>query len=179
MQAVILDRDGVINHDSPDYIKSPDEWQAIDGSLEAIARLTKADIKVFIASNQSGLAYGLFDYHTLYAMHKKLHDQAEALGGRVNGFFFCPFLTGPCRKPNPGLLLDIANRSHIDLETTPFIGDAMRDIEAAMAVNAIPVLVLTGKGASTYKSGEVPAHVQVHNNLYDAVDYLLKQHTNH
>ena len=177
MQAVILDRDGVINHDSPDYIKSPEEWHAIDGSLEAIARLTKAKVKVFIASNQSGLAYGLFDYPTLYAMHKKLHDQVEALGGRINGFFFCPFLTGPCRKPNPGLLVDIANRAHIDLETTPFIGDAMRDIEAAIAVDAIPMLVLTGKGASTYNSGEVPEHVQVHENLYHAVDTLLKEFT--
>lgn len=176
MQAVILDRDGVINHDSPDYIKSPEEWHAIDGSLEAIARLTQAGIKVFIASNQSGLAYGLFDYDALYAMHKKLQTQAEALGGYINGFFFCPFLTGPCRKPNPGLLLDIANRSHIDLKTTPFIGDAMRDIEAAIAVDAIPVLVLTGKGTSTYKSGEIPEHVHVYNDLYEAVDKLLKEY---
>ena len=176
MEAVILDRDGVINHDSPDYIKSPDEWHAIDGSLEAIARLTKAGIKVFIASNQSGLAYGLFDYNTLYAMHKKLQTQVESLGGRVSGFFFCPFLTGPCRKPNPGLLVDIASRTHINLQTTPFIGDAMRDLEAAIAVDAIPMLVLTGKGASTYNSGEVPAHVQIHDNLYDAVDSLLKEH---
>lgn len=174
MEAVILDRDGVINHDSPDYIKSPDEWQAIDGSLEAIARLTKAGIKVFIASNQSGLAYGLFDYDTLYLMHKKLQSHVEALGGRVNGFFFCPFLTGPDRKPSPGLLIDIANRAHIDLQTTPFIGDAMRDLEAAIAVDAIPILVLTGKGASTYNSGEVPNHVQVHSDLYEAVDSLLK-----
>ncbi len=177
MEAVILDRDGVINHDSPDYIKSEDEWHAIEGSLEAIARLTKAGIKVFIASNQSGLAYGLFDYNTLYAMHKKLLHEAESLGGCVNGFFFCPFLTGPCRKPNPGLLVDIANRAHINLETTPFIGDAMRDLEAAIAVNAIPVLVKTGKGTSTFNSGEVPSHVQVHADLYTAVDSLLKQHT--
>ena len=104
MQAVILDRDGVINHDIPDYEKSPEEWHAIDGSLEAIARLTKAGIKVFIASNQSGIAYGLFDYDTLYAMHKKLLSETESLGGRVSGFFFCPFLTGPCRKPHPGWL---------------------------------------------------------------------------
>lgn len=178
MQAVILDRDGVINHDSPDYIKSPEEWHAIDGSLEAIARLTKAGVKVFIASNQSGLAYGLFDYHTLYAMHKKLQSQTEALGGHISGFFFCPFLTGPDRKPNPGLLVDIANRSNIDIRTTPFIGDAMRDLEAAIAVDAIPILVLTGKGASTFKSGEVPNHVKVHNDLYEAVDMLLK-HNKH
>lgn len=179
MDAVILDRDGVVNHENQDYVKSPEECYAIDGSLEAIARLTKAGKKVFIASNQSGLAYGLFDYNTLYAMHKKLQNQAQALGGRINGFFFCPFLTGPCRKPNPGLLVDIANRAHIDLQTTPFIGDAMRDLEAAMAVDAIPILVLTGKGFSTYKSGEVPNHVQVHKNLYEAVDSLLQQKANY
>jgi D-glycero-D-manno-heptose 1,7-bisphosphate phosphatase len=176
MEAVILDRDGVINHDSPDYIKSPQEWHAIDGSLEAIARLTKAGLKVFIASNQSGIAYGLFDYDTLYAMHRKLLHETQMLGGQVNGFFFCPFLTGPCRKPNPGLLIDIANRAHINLEVTPFIGDAMRDLEAAIAVDAIPVLVRTGKGTSTLNSGEVPDNVQVYSDLYDAVDCLLKQH---
>ena len=176
MQAVILDRDGVINHDSPDHIKSPQEWQAIDGSLEAIARLSKAGIKIFIASNQSGLAYGLFDYDTLYAMHKKLLQETEALGGHISGFFFCPFLSGPERKPNPGLLIDIARRAHVDLASTPFIGDAMRDLEAAMAANAIPVLVRTGKGASTHNSGEVPRHVRVYEDLYAAVDSLLKQH---
>ena len=175
MEAVILDRDGVINHDSPDYIKCPDEWHAIDGSLEAIARLTKANIKVFIASNQSGIAYGMFGYSTLYAMHKKLLHEAEAFGGHINGFFFCPFLTGPCRKPNPGMLKDIASRAHIDLQSTPFIGDTMKDIEAATAINAIPILVRTGKGTSTYNSGEVPSAVKVYENLYEAVDSLLKE----
>lgn len=173
MEAVILDRDGVINHDSAAYIKSPEEWHAIDGSLEAIARLTQANIKVYIASNQSGIAYGFFDYDTLYAMHKKLLHQTEALGGKVDGFFFCPYLTGPCRKPNPGLLFDIAGRTHIDLTTTPFIGDTMRDLQAAIAANAIPILVRTGKGEDTYTSGDVPAHVQVFDSLYDAVDRLL------
>ena len=173
MEAVILDRDGVINHDSAAYIKSPEEWHAIDGSLEAIARLTQASIKVYIASNQSGIAYGFFDYDTLYAMHKKLVHQTETLGGKVDGFFFCPYLTGPCRKPNPGLLFDIAGRTHIDLYTTPFIGDTMRDLQAAIAANAIPILVRTGKGESTYNSGKVPAHVQVFASLYDAVDRLL------
>ena len=175
MQAVILDRDGVINHDRPDYIKSAQEWHAIDGSLEAIARLSKAGVKTFIASNQSGLAYGLFDYSALCAIHKKLLCETEALGGHISGFFFCPLLSGPERKPNPGLLIDIARRAHIDLAGTPFIGDAMRDLEAAMAANAIPILVRTGRGASTHNSGEVPRHVRVYENLYAAVDALLKQ----
>ncbi|MEM8844156.1 MAG: D-glycero-beta-D-manno-heptose 1,7-bisphosphate 7-phosphatase [Pseudomonadota bacterium] len=174
MEAIILDRDGVINHDSADYIKTPDEWYAIDGSLESIARLTKANIKVFIASNQSGLARGLFDYEMLFSMHKKLSHEVETLGGRVNGFFFCPYLSGPDRKPQPGLLKDIAARAHITLKGIPFIGDTMRDIEAALAVNAKPMLVLTGKGEVTFKSGEVPDNVEVYENLYEAVDNLLK-----
>ena len=173
MEAVILDRDGVINHDSAAYIKSPEEWRAIDGSLEAIAKLTQVNIKVYIASNQSGIAYGFFDYDTLYAMHKKLLRQVEALGGKVDGFFFCPYLSGPCRKPNPGLLFDIAGRTHINLHTTPFIGDTMRDLQAAIAANAIPILVRTGKGEATYTSGDVPTQVQVFANLYDAVNRLL------
>jgi D-glycero-D-manno-heptose 1,7-bisphosphate phosphatase len=175
VQAIILDRDGVINHDSADYIKSPEEWRAIDGSLEAIARLTRADVKTYIASNQSGLARGLFDYETLFAIHKKLSLEVETLGGRINGFFFCPYLSGPDRKPRPGLLKDIASRAHIKLKGTPFVGDTMRDIEAAMAVDAEPMLVLTGKGEVTYNSGEVPDHVNVYDDLYQAVDFILKE----
>lgn len=173
MDAVILDRDGVINHDSAKYIKSAEEWRAIDGSLEAIARLTQANIKIYIASNQSGIAYGFFGYDDLYAMHTKLLHQAEALGGKIDGFFFCPYLTGPCRKPNPGLLFDIAGRTHINLHTTPFIGDSMRDLQAAIAANAIPILVRTGNGEATFSSGKVPPHVQVFTNLHAAVDRLL------
>ncbi|MEM7304026.1 MAG: HAD-IIIA family hydrolase [Pseudomonadota bacterium] len=175
MQAIILDRDGVINHDSPDYIKSPEEWHAIDGSLEAVARLTMANVKTYIASNQSGLARGLFDYDTLFAIHKKLSHEVEAIGGRINGFFFCPYLSGADRKPQPGLLKDLANRVHLNLPGIPFIGDTMRDIEAAMAVEAKPILVRTGKGEVTFNSGEVPDHVDVYENLYQAVDALLKK----
>lgn len=174
MDAIIVDRDGVINHDSADFIKSPEEWLAIEGSLDAIARLTKADVKVFIASNQSGLARGLFNYDTLFAMHKKLTREVETLGGRINGFFFCPYLSGPDRKPQPGLLKDIASRAHVELKGIPFIGDTMRDIEAAIAVDAEPILVLTGKGEVTLNSGEVPDHVKVYEDLYDAAEHLLK-----
>ena len=173
MDAVILDRDGVVNHDSAAYIKSAQEWRAIDGSLEAIARLTQANIKIYIASNQSGIAYGFFGYDDLYAMHTKLLHQAEAIGGKIDGFFFCPYLTGPCRKPNPGLLFDIAGRTHINLHTTPFIGDSMRDLQAAIAANAIPILVRTGNGETTFSSGQVPPQVQVFANLHAAVDRLL------
>ena len=173
MDAVILDRDGVINHDSAAYIKSAQEWHAIDGSLEAIARLTQANIKIYIASNQAGIAYGFFGYDDLYSMHTKLIRQAEALGGKIDGFFFCPYLTGPCRKPNPGLLFDIAGRTHISLHETPFIGDSLRDLQAAIAANAIPILVRTGNGETTFSSGKVPPQVQVFDDLHAAVDRLL------
>lgn len=173
MEAIILDRDGVINHDSAEYVKSPEEWHAIDGSLEAIARLCQANIRVYVASNQSGLAYGLFDYDTLFAMHKKLVSELAVLGGKVDAFFFCPHLTGYDRKPSPGMLFDIAARTHINLATTPFVGDAMRDIEAANAANAIPMLVRTGKGEQTLASGEVPPEVKIFTNLFDVVDKLL------
>lgn len=173
MEAVILDRDGVINHDSSDYIKSPEEWHAIDGSLEAIAKLTQANIKTYIASNQSGLAYGLFNYDTLFAMHRKLTSELGTLGGKIDGFFFCPYLTGYYRKPQPGLLFDIAERAHVNLSNTVFIGDAMRDLEAAIAADAIPVLVRTGKGEITLASGEVPPQVKVFDDLSNAVDSLL------
>ncbi len=173
MEAVILDRDGVINHDSDAYIKSPEEWRAIDGSLEAIAKLTHANIKVYIASNQSGIAYGFFDYDTLHAMHRKLLHQAESLGGKIDGFFFCPYLTGPCRKPNPGMLFDIAARTHIRLETTPFIGDTLKDVHAAMAANAIPILVRTGKGELTIASKKLPSAIPIYRDLHEAVEAIL------
>ena len=107
-------------------------------------------------------------------MHKKLTREVETLGGRISGFFFCPYLSGPDRKPQPGLLKDIASRAHVELKGIPFIGDTMRDIEAAIAVDAEPILVLTGKGEVTLNSGEVPDHVKVYEDLYDVAEHLLK-----
>lgn len=173
LEAVILDRDGVINHDSNKYIKSAEEWQAIDGSLEAIARLTQRDIPVFIASNQSGIARGLFDYHDLNNMHKKLLAELAEYGGYINGFFFCPTLSGECRKPRPGLLHEIRARTQVNLESCVFIGDSLKDVEAALAVNAYPVLVRTGKGEMTVGSGELPTEVPVFTDLAEAVDWLI------
>lgn len=149
---VILDRDGVINHDSDDYIKSPDEWIPIPGSLEAIARLSHAGFRVTVATNQSGLARGLFTITTLNAIHQRLREQVEAEGGRIEMIAFCPH--GPddgcdCRKPRPGLLLEIAARFNVSLADVPFIGDSLRDIQAARAVGAQPWLVCSGKGEST------------------------------
>lgn len=151
MPLVILDRDGVINEDSDVYVKSPAEWAPIAGSLEAIARLNHAGFRVVVATNQSGVARGLFGMAELDAIHQKLHAGLARLGGQLDGIYFCPH--GPedgcsCRKPRPGLLREIAARHGVDLGGVPVIGDTLRDLEAAMAVGAMPILVRTGKGRS-------------------------------
>lgn len=146
---VIVDRDGVINQDSDDYIKSPDDWIPISGSLEAISRLKKAGYLVTIASNQSGLARGLYSVETLQQIHHKMERMLAVRGVSVDGIFYCPH--GPeancvCRKPKPGLLMQIAHQFDIDLSTTPFVGDSISDIQAAKMASALPVLVRTGNG---------------------------------
>jgi D-glycero-D-manno-heptose 1,7-bisphosphate phosphatase len=159
---VVLDRDGVINHDSDHYIKSLDEFVPIAGSLEAMGRLSHEGWRIFVATNQSGLARGLFDLQTLHAMHSKLQDLLEEMGGTIEAVFFCPH--GPetgclCRKPAPGLLHDIAHRVGGQLTNVPVIGDSHRDLAAAISVGARPILVKTGKGEKTlraHQSGEKP-----------------------
>ncbi len=175
-QLVILDRDGVINEDSDNYIKTPDEWIPIAGSLEAIARLNHAGYRVVIASNQSGLARGLFDINTLNAIHQKMFDALSKVGGHIDAVFFCPH--GPdddcqCRKPKPGLLLEIAERLDVDLDGAPVIGDSLRDLEAAADVGATPILVLTGKGKITQDKLTSFGPVPVYQDLAAAVDALL------
>jgi len=148
MQLVILDRDGVINYDSEALIKSPDEWIPIPGSLEAIARLCRADYKIIVATNQSGIGRGLFDIDTLNRTHARMLDHIQTKGGDIDAIFFCPHLPDDqcaCRKPKPGMLLDIANRLKITLNGVPVVGDALADLYAAKAVNAFPSLVLSGK----------------------------------
>lgn len=177
MKLVILDRDGVINEDSPDYIKSPAEWIPIPGSLEAIARLNHAGWRVVVISNQSGIARGLFDLNTLFAIHDKMQRQCAELGGRIDGVFFCPH--GPedgcdCRKPKPGLLKEAGRRLQVDLNEVPVIGDSLRDLEAAAAAGAQPILVKTGNGAKTAAS--LPAkfpNVRVFDNLAAASAALV------
>ncbi len=154
MKLVILDRDGVINHDSDAYIKSPDEWRPLPGSLEAIARLHREGYKVLVATNQSGVARGLLDMDTLGRIHAKMVDAVRAKGGELDGIFFCPH--GPddnchCRKPSPGLLEEIADRLKISLDGVYAVGDSERDVIAARAVAARPVLVRTGKGERTLR----------------------------
>ena len=175
MRAVIIDRDGVINHNRSDYVKQPSEWQAINGSLEAIARLSQAKFKVFIASNQAAIARGLFDHSDLHRIHRKMLHDLEALGGGVDGFFFSPVMQGPCRKPNPGMLLDIASRTGTTLAETPFIGDSLKDLHAAERAGAIPMLVRTGNGVETLAKTEMPSNVKVFDDLAAAVAHILQE----
>jgi len=179
MKLVILDRDGVINYDSEDYIKSVEEWQPIPGSLEAIARLNNAGISVAIATNQSAVARGLCDLDDINAIHQALRSRLSTVGGRVEVIAFChhgPSNHCDCRKPLPGLLREIRRRTGFPLDGTPIIGDSRRDLEAAIHVGARPILVRTGKGEST-ESGLPPTlkDVPVYDDLSAAVDALLEQ----
>jgi D-glycero-D-manno-heptose 1,7-bisphosphate phosphatase len=175
MKLVILDRDGTINHDSDAYIKSPEEWRPIKGSLEAIARLTQAGYRVIVATNQSGIARGLFDTRTLFAIHELLQRSAGQVGGRIDAFFFCPHAAEAgceCRKPQPGMLLEVARRFNVPLGETTMVGDARRDLDAAAAAGARPVLVLTGKGRKTQAAGDLPPGTQVFADLAAFAEHL-------
>ena len=177
MKLVILDRDGVINHDSDSYIKSPDEWRPIPGSLEAITRLNQAGYHVVLATNQSGVGRGLFEVSTLNAIHDKMHRALSQIGGRIDAIFFCPHAQEAgcnCRKPKAGLLEEIAKRFNVDLKGIPAVGDSLRDLTAFAAVGATPILVLTGKGEKTRKEGKLPHGTQVFANLAEAVQSIVK-----
>ena len=177
---VVLDRDGVINVDSDAFIKSPDEWVAIPGSLEAIARLNQAGYRVAIASNQSGIGRGLFDMAALNAMHEKMNRTAAAVGGRIDAVFFCPHTQEDeceCRKPKPGMLQQIVERFEIDPEETPMVGDSLRDLQAGAALGFHLHLVLTGKGRKTLAEGNLPPNTKVHDDLRTfALDFLAAHH---
>jgi D-glycero-D-manno-heptose 1,7-bisphosphate phosphatase len=177
---VVLDRDGVINVDSDAFIKSPDEWVAIPGSLEAIARLNQAGYRVAIASNQSGIGRGLFDMAALNAMHEKMNRAAAAVGGRIDAVFFCPHTQEDeceCRKPKPGMLQQIVERFEIDPADTPMVGDSLRDLQAGAALGFALHLVLTGKGRKTLAAGNLPPNTKVHDDLRTfALDFLAAHH---
>jgi D-glycero-D-manno-heptose 1,7-bisphosphate phosphatase len=177
MKLVILDRDGVINIDSVEYIKSPEEWKPIPGSLEAIARLNHAGYHVVVATNQSGIGRGLFEVAALNAIHDKMHKALAHAGGRIDAVFFCPHAQEAdckCRKPKPGLLEEIAHRFNTELDGVPCIGDSLRDLEAAAQVRAQPILVLTGKGQQTKAAGGLPSGVPIYANLDEAVKALVQ-----
>lgn len=176
MNLVILDRDGVINEDSDAYIKTPAECLPVPGSLDAIARLHQAGFTVVVASNQSGIARGLFSPQTLSAIQQKLTSLAREAGGAIDAFFICPH--GPedgcdCRKPKPGLLHQIEQHYHTRLTGVPVIGDSLRDLQAARSVGAIPILVRTGKGRQTEAAGKGLEGVAIFDNLATAVAHLL------
>jgi len=168
MKLVILDRDGVINFDSEGFIKHPDEWRPIPGSLDAIARLTQDGWRVVVATNQSGVGRGLFDMAALNAINAKMHKAVNQTGGRIEAVFYCPDTDeshSPCRKPNPGMFLAIAERFNVSLERAPAVGDSLRDLQAAVSAGARPILVLTGKGGKTRAAGGLPEGTQIHPDL--------------
>ncbi len=176
MKLIILDRDGVINHDSDQFIKNASEWLPIPGSLEAIARLNQADYRVVVATNQSGIGRGLFDMPTLNAIHDKMHKACAQVGARIDAVFFCPHTADSrchCRKPETGMLEEIALRFNTSLTGVPVVGDSLRDLLPAAALGARPCLVLTGKGAKTQASGNLPEGTQVFCDLAAVVTRLL------
>ena len=184
MKLVILDRDGVINEDSDAYIKSPEEWLPIDGSIDAIARLSKAGFSVAIATNQSGLGRKLFSLQQLEAMHKKMQQLVASAGGEIAGVFYCPHLPDagcPCRKPKPGLIDAIENDLGISASKAFFVGDSLKDLQAGLAKQCIPILVKTGKGEKTLSKIIQERDVSFNNlavfkNLAAAATYIIDQH---
>ena len=182
LKLVILDRDGTINLDRDDFVKSPQEWQPLPGSLEAIARLNHAGWHVAIASNQSGLGRGLFDMAALNAMHEKLMHSLAAVGGRIDAIFFCPHTPDDdcnCRKPRPGLFEKIAERFGVTPKGVPAVGDSLRDAIAASHAGCQPHLVLTGKSAGMAPEQArqgLPTGTLIHADLAAFADHLI-EHT--
>jgi len=176
MRLVILDRDGVINEDSDAFIKSPQEWRPLPGSLEAIARLTQAHYHVLVVTNQSGISRGLFDLDTLHQIHARMQLELAHKGGRIDAIYYCPHAPDDgcqCRKPKAGMFRDLATRLKIGLDNVAAIGDSRRDLQAAQAVNARPILVRTGKGRDTEQQGV--EGTEVYDDLAAAVDQLLAE----
>ncbi len=176
MQLIILDRDGVINFDSDQFIKSPEEWKPIPGSLEAIARLNQAGYRVVVSTNQSGVGRGLFDMPTLNAIHDKMHKACALVGARIDAVFFCPHSADShcnCRKPKTGMLEEIAARYNVSLSGVPAVGDSLRDLQSAATIGAQPYLVLTGKGVKTRAAGGLPEGTPVFANLAAVAEELV------
>lgn len=172
---VLLDRDGVINHDSDTFIKSPDEWIPIEGSLEAIALLNAHGYQVIVVTNQSGVARGFFDEAMLEKIHAKMRQLVSEKGGNITAIYFCPHGANSdcdCRKPKAGLLKAFAADFHVDLTTIAVIGDSLRDLQAAEAVGAKPILVKTGKGQQTLLNNP-QLNIPVFENLYEAAQHLI------
>jgi D-glycero-D-manno-heptose 1,7-bisphosphate phosphatase len=176
MKLVILDRDGVINQDSDQFIKNTTEWKPIPGSLDAIAKLNHAGYRVVVASNQSGIGRGLLDMGALNAINDKMYHVLAQVGGRIDALFYCPHAADAncdCRKPKPGMFIDIAQRFNVDLAGVFSVGDSLRDLQAAATAGAQPMLVLTGKGAKTQAAGGLPEGTPIFADLAEAVRHIV------
>ncbi len=175
MSLIILDRDGVINHDSDNFIKSPAEWEPIAGSLEAIARLNQAGYSVVVITNQSGIARGLLDVNTLASIHSKMRRMLAQVGGTVEAILYCPHSPDDncaCRKPKKGAYTELADRLRINLQHVVAVGDSLRDVEAAQAVGATPILVRTGKEEAVI-ARHLPDGAAIYDDLSKVVSVLL------
>jgi D-glycero-D-manno-heptose 1,7-bisphosphate phosphatase len=176
MAFIILDRDGVINFDSDFYIKTPEEWHPIPGSLEAIAKLNRLGYRVIIATNQSGVARELYDLHMLEKIHEKLLQSVKEAGGEIEEIFFCPHHPDekcPCRKPQTGMILEIQKKYGMDLSETFFVGDSYTDMQAAISAGCKPLLVMTGNGKKTIEKYPETLSIRQFENLADIVEKIF------
>ncbi len=175
LKLIILDRDGVINKDRDDYVKSVDEWEPLPQSMEAIALLTQGGFQVVVATNQSGIGRKFYTMHDLNEMHRKMHRLVQQQGGKISGIWFCPHTDTDncrCRKPKPGMIEDILERFDMDAEEVILVGDSLRDLQAIDVVGGKPFLVCTGKGKKTLANGNLPSGTQIFDNLYAVAEHL-------
>lgn len=176
MKLIVLDRDGVINQDLEGPVTSPEQWQPIEGSLEAIARLSQAGFQIAVTTNQSGIARGLLTVDTLHQINKKMLEQVVQAGGRIDTVVFCPHSESDecdCRKPSPGMLYTLSERLGVELNTVSVVGDSLRDVQAAMAAACQPILVKTGKGQHTLETHKGLENIPAYDDLAACVDALL------
>ncbi len=175
---IILDRDGVINQDSDNYIKSPDEWIAIPNSLNAIAKLSQANYQIAVITNQSGIGRGYYDLNTLTQIHHKMLTQVQQAGGKISEVLYCPHTPDDnclCRKPKAGLFQQLQQQYQMDMGQTFAIGDSLRDVQAAQVVQAQAILVKTGKGEQTLAKNQGLENIPIYDNLDQAVTWILTQ----
>ena len=185
MKLVILDRDGVLNQDSTNFIKNPNEWIPIPGSLEAVALLNQSGFRIVVATNQSGISRGLFDMATLNSIHDKMHRELAQVGGRMDAVFYCPHAADDhcdCRKPKTGMIDDIGKRFSVELNEVPAVGDSLRDLQAFADAGCQPILVRTGKGEDTLAAAEksadkaLPANTWICTDLGEAAQRIINQY---
>jgi D-glycero-D-manno-heptose 1,7-bisphosphate phosphatase len=178
VKLLVLDRDGVINEERPDFVKSADEWVPYPSSIAAIGKLTYAGYRIVIASNQSGLGRGKFGIDALNTMHSKMNRLVAQAGGYIDAVFFCPHtpdIQCECRKPKPGMLIDIAERYHLEPKHIQMVGDSLRDLQAVATIGGQPILVLTGNGEKTRQNPELPENTLIFDDLAAVADYLIAQ----